>query len=144
VNDDEVKSECIPKRVLIVNVKQHFRSNTMSKMTQKEAVYSAVQAFLQENDREHELDSALPINLSKTDKQTVVSMVCAASDMMELSTEATTKFDTPQKLKTYVIGLVNNWLRKDTRLNGGSKYITKNPGSRAGTGDEQIRALKAL
>jgi len=116
----------------------------MSKFSQKECIYNAVQAFLADNGREHELDNAQPISLSKSDKQTVVGMVCAASDVMELSSEATIKYNSPQKFKVYVIGLVNNWIRKDTRLNGGEKYQTKNPGSRAGSGDEQIKALKAL
>lgn len=116
----------------------------MSKMSQKECVFAAVTAFLEENDRMHELDSAQGLQLSKTDKQTIVGMVCAARSVMELSAEADAKFDTPQKFKTYTIGLVNNWLRKDTRLNGGEKYVTKNPGSRAGTGDQTIKALRAL
>lgn len=48
------------------------------------------------------------------------------------------------KLKKYIPGLVNNWLRKDTRLNGGSKYETKRPGIRAGSGDEQLKMMKLL
>ena len=49
-----------------------------------------------------------------------------------------------EKLKQYVVGLLNNWLRKDTRLNGGSAYVPKNPGSRQGSGDAQLKALRAL
>ena len=116
----------------------------MSKMSQKECVFGAVTAYLEENNRLHEIDSAQGLQLSKTDKQTIVGMVCAARAEMELSAEADEKFDTPQKFKTYVIGLVNNWLRKDTRLNGGEKYVTKNPGSRAGSGDDTVKALRAL
>lgn len=44
----------------------------------------------------------------------------------------------------YIPGLVNNWLRKDTRLNGGSKYQTKRPGSRSGSGDESVKAMRTL
>ena len=40
--------------------------------------------------------------------------------------------------------MVSNWIRKDLRLNGGEKYETKNPGSRAGQGDDQLKNLKAL
>src|ERR1044072_6188433 len=47
-------------------------------------------------------------------------------------------------LNKCVPGLINNWLRKDTRLNGGDEYVTKRPGSRAGAGDEQLKAMKAL
>lgn len=42
------------------------------------------------------------------------------------------ELSSPQEdLKGYVSGLVSNWLRKDTRLNGGTKYIAKNPGTRS-------------
>jgi hypothetical protein len=40
--------------------------------------------------------------------------------------------------------LVNNWVRKDTRLNGGTKYIPTNPGSRTGSGDEKLKNLRIL
>ena len=53
------------------------------------------------------------------------------------------EFDEPG-LKSYVSGLVSNWLRKDTRLNGGTKYVAKNPGSRAGSADPQLKAMRAL
>ena len=36
------------------------------------------------------------------------------------------------------------WLRKDTRLNGGTKYEAKNPGSRRGSADAQVVALRKL
>lgn len=48
------------------------------------------------------------------------------------------------QLKAYVSGLVSNWLRKDTRLNGGCKYQPKNPGARLGATDPQLKALRAL
>jgi hypothetical protein len=47
-------------------------------------------------------------------------------------------------LKTYIPGLVNNHVRKDKRLNGGTVYQAKNPGSRQGSGDPQIKAMRAL
>ena len=67
-----------------------------------------------------------------------------ASGTVELSNEARFKYDTDAKLKSYTQGLVSNWIRKDVRLNGGSKYETKNPGSRAGSGDDTVKALRAL
>jgi hypothetical protein len=45
-------------------------------------------------------------------------------------------------LKEYISGLTSNWVRKDTRFNGNTKYMPKNPGSRAGQGDEQLKNLK--
>ena len=47
-------------------------------------------------------------------------------------------------LKTYVSGLMSNWLRKDDRLNGGVAYVPKNPGSRTGASDPSIVAMRAL
>lgn len=44
----------------------------------------------------------------------------------------------------YIPGLVNNHVRKDTRLNGGTKYEAKRPGSRSGSGDESIKAMRTL
>lgn len=49
-----------------------------------------------------------------------------------------------KELSDYIPGLVSNWLRKDKRLNGGVKYEPTNPGSRAGSGDAQVKAMRAL
>ncbi len=49
-----------------------------------------------------------------------------------------------KELRAYVSGLVSNWLRKDNRLNGGVAYVAKNPGSRTGNTDPQIKAMRAL
>lgn len=48
------------------------------------------------------------------------------------------------ELKSYVSGLLSNWLRKDKRLNGGTQYVAKNPGSRAGASDPTLKAMRAL
>lgn len=47
-------------------------------------------------------------------------------------------------IRKYVPGLVNNWVRKSTALNGGTQYVPKNPGSRTGSGDEKLKNLKIL
>ena len=47
-------------------------------------------------------------------------------------------------LKGYVSGLQSNWLRKDKRLNGGVSYVAQNPGSRAGSSDPSLKAMRAL
>src|ERR1035437_247669 len=51
---------------------------------------------------------------------------------------------TDTDLKGYVSGLQSNWLRKDKELNGGIQYVPKNPGSRAGSADPQLKAMRAL
>jgi hypothetical protein len=47
-------------------------------------------------------------------------------------------------LNKYVSGLLDNWIRKNPEFNNKLKYITKNPGSRAGSGDDQVRAMRNL
>lgn len=108
-------------------------------LSQKAAVYSAVQSI-------HSFDDNQEVTLTKDERAQVVAIVCAAFDAHEvvLSDAARAKFDTPEKLRSYTSGMVNNWLRKDTRMNGGTKYVTKNPGSRAGSADALIKNLKLL
>ena len=57
---------------------------------------------------------------------------------------ASTKLNNDSELNKYCGGLVSNWTKKDRRLNGDVKYVVKNPGSRAGQGDEQVRELRKL
>jgi hypothetical protein len=54
------------------------------------------------------------------------------------------KLNNDSELKKYIAGLVSNWIRKDKRLNGNVKHEIKNPGSRAGQGDAQVRELRKL
>lgn len=54
------------------------------------------------------------------------------------------KMTTPAKLSQYVSGLISNWVRKDVRLNGNTKYAAKNPGTRVGSTDPQLKALRQL
>lgn len=107
-------------------------------VSQKEAVFSAITEVLGNFSGSAEL--------STEQRKEVISSIMSgfASGAVELSAEAASKYDTDAKLKSYTQGLVSNWLRKDVRLNGGSKYETKNPGSRAGSGDDTVKALRAL
>ena len=54
------------------------------------------------------------------------------------------KLSDDAKLRSYCSGLQSNWLRKDPRLNGNVKYVAKNPGSRAGSTDPQVKAMRVL
>jgi hypothetical protein len=108
--------------------------------SQKQSVFVAVCSVLGE-DNVNRL-----VSLTKEQRAEVIGIV--TDDIMsggtEFSAEAKAKYTTRDDVKGYVNGMVSNWLRKDTRLNGGSKYETKNPGSRAGSGDEVLKNLKAL
>ena len=109
-------------------------------MSQKQSVFVAVCAVLNEDNINRKVE------LTKDQRAEVVGMVTDSivSGETEFSTEAKAKYPTRDDVKGYVNGMVSNWLRKDLRLNGGSKYETKNPGSRAGSGDEVLKNLKAL
>ena len=116
----------------------------MAKYSQKEAIYAAITVFMQENDRR--FDDGDKVELSAEDRKTIVTMIVAAIDVgdMGFSPEAITKHDTPEKIRNYSTGLLSNWMRKDSRLNGGMKHSIKNPGSRVGQDDEIIKSLKSL
>jgi len=114
--------------------------------SQKESVFAGVSAFLVENGREHELDAGQAISLTKDERRTVIEMIAMAAlnGEMEMKDAAKAKYSTIETMRGYCNGLLSNWLRKDTRLNGDTPYVTKNPGSRAGQGDDTIKNLKAL
>jgi len=109
-------------------------------MKQNDAVFQAVCKVLGQDS----FDDV--VELSKEQRESVVSIVTGgiSAGTVDFSTEAKAKYDTDAKIKSYTTGMVSNHLRKDKRLNGGEKYITKNPGSRAGSGDAELKALKAL
>lgn len=105
----------------------------MNKMTQKEAVFQAVTNVC------GDVDGAY--TPTKEQRAQVNSILFAGFQAGQIELEKT--YD-ESGLKSYVSGLQSNWLRKDARLNGGVKYSAKNPGSRAGSGDPQIKAMRAL
>lgn len=120
----------------------------MSKLNQRESVYVATLNVLADagvNFDDGQSPTATEL-VSKDMRKSIMSIVTTSimSGETDMSTEGRAKYDTEDKMRSYVSGLVNNWFRKDPRLNGSTKYTAKNPGSRAGAGDEQLKALKAL
>ena len=109
-------------------------------MKQREAVFTAVCDVTGEST----FESA--IELTKEDRESVHSNVFdvfKAGDV-DFKDAAKEKYNTDSLLNGYISGLISNWLRKDSRLNGNTKYVPKNPGSRAGQGDSMIRELRKL
>lgn len=115
-------------------------------VNQKEGVYAITMGVLAEAGIELEGQAILSIeNVASIKKRvTEVAAMQLMAGEIDLSAEARVKYSTIEKMKSYASGLVNNWFRKDTRLNGGDKYVAKNPGSRQGIGDSQLKNLKAL
>jgi hypothetical protein len=54
------------------------------------------------------------------------------------------KYDTRQKLRRYVAGMVKNWFDKSKELNGGITHTAKSPGTRKYQKDEVIKNLKIM
>ena len=106
----------------------------MGKINQKEAVFQAVcnvTGFTGEG----------TVEITKEQRAQVNAILFEGfkSGAIELDKEFS-----DSDLKAYVSGLQSNWLRKDKRLNGGVQYIAKNPGSRTGSGDPALKAMRAL
>lgn len=102
-------------------------------MKQGEAVFQAVSAVLPS------IDGA--VTLTGEQLSRVYSMVL---DFFKSGQVVHSKTSNEVELRKYIPGLVNNWLRKDPRLNGGIKYTPKHPGRRTGSKDESVRAMRTL
>lgn len=111
----------------------------MAKMKQKEAVLKAIGSVLAENNRS--ISDGEKVELSKDERAKVIDIIFTGfkNEEIELSVEY------PESdLKAYTSSLLNNWLRKAKELNGGNRYVAKNPGSRAGQQDEMLKNLRLL
>jgi hypothetical protein len=105
----------------------------MTKTTQKEAVFNAVVNVCGEQDGAYK----------PTKEQRAQVNMILFEGFSQGTIELSKTYD-EAGLKSYVSGVQSNWLRKDERLNGNVKYEAKNPGSRAGSGDAQIKAMREL
>ena len=85
---------------------------------------------------------------TKADRQAIAAKIAELmlSGEVALSDEAKAKYGESAEIlaSRYVMGMVTNWFNKSKELNGGVAYQAKNPGSRAGSSDEQIREMKKL
>ena len=117
-------------------------------MNQRTATCSTILSVLADRGVNYELNGETPISevLNETDRAKIREIVFAGfrNGKIEMAEESKEKYKEDSALKSYVSGLVNNWIRKAPEFNGGSKYVAKNPGSRSGSGDEQVREMKKL
>lgn len=113
----------------------------MSVLKQKEMVYEATKKVLTENSISFkDGDNVKPLITKEMHKSIVALVVQGFNDNKVVLRE---DFDT-SKLQSYTTGMVSNWHKKDKRLNGGIKHEVKNPGSRAGISNPQIKEVKKL
>lgn len=111
------------------------------KSTQKEAVFSAVVNVL--NEEGIAITEGQAVVMTKELRAQVNTILFSGFRAGEIELEDESEFS-DSDLKGYVSGLQSNWLRKDKRLNGGTQYVAKNPGSRAGSGDAALKAMRTL
>lgn len=116
-------------------------------MNQKEATYNAVvdafnNAGVDFEDGQNAKET-LTTEMRSEVRETLFSQF-RNGDISYSEEFAATKLNDDSELKKYVAGLLSNWLKKDRRLNGDTKYQIQNPGSRAGQGDDQVKALRQL
>jgi len=101
-------------------------------MNQKTATYEAIKSVI-------DFEDNTVVTLTKDQKAEVKAILVEQFENNEIELKSE-----QEDLGKYVNGLINNWLRKDKRLNGNIEYKAKNPGSRAGQGDAQIKNLRLL
>lgn len=108
-------------------------------ISQKQAVYDAVVAFCDENNIKFE--DGMKMEFNKEQRATIVGMLVTFTEAGEVDVKSE---KARANLANYWNGTLSNWLRKDLRLNGNVKHTIKNPGSRAGSGDDLLKNLKKL
>jgi ABC-type lipoprotein release transport system permease subunit len=118
-------------------------------VSQREAVFVATIAALSQSGINFVVgESVIHDVMTKEIRSNVVDRVCTMFQAGEVAFKDTdsnsNKLADAKELRKYVNGLVTNWHNKDKALNAGAKYETKNPGSRVGAQDEQIKEMKNL
>ena len=118
------------------------------KVNQRTATCNTLLAVLENGGVNYELNGPKTIASVLTDKMRAETrealFVMFRSGEVSYSSDFQSKVDDDVELKKYISGLVNNWIRKAPEFNSDTKYQAKNPGSRAGSGDGQIREMKKL
>lgn len=118
------------------------------KMNQRTATVNTILAVLSERGVNYELNGETSISqvLNETDRAKVRDILFAQfrSGNVEYKASFQAKVNDDSELKKYISGLVNNWIRKAPEFNSGNRHQAKNPGSRAGMGDEKVKEMKKL
>jgi hypothetical protein len=117
-------------------------------MKQREAVYEATHAALTAAGLSFTDGDNISLLISKEIRANIIQAVMNGflNGTVEFKDKTSNgdKLSDSKKLLTYVSGLVSNWHRKDKRFNGNTTYTPKNPGSRTGQADPQLKALRQL
>jgi len=109
--------------------------------SQRDAVYDAVVLFLASR---NESINGRKVELSTEERVAVNQTLAKSLHDGEYIFNAKDKYDSLEKVEGYSIRLLSNWLRRDTRLNGGVKHVIKNVGSRLHAKDTIVKKLRSL
>ena len=117
-------------------------------MKQSTATINAIMSVLKSKNVEYTIGGETPVSkYSDLFKAEVNAILCEGfqTEVIEMSDDAKKKYlGDEKKLKNYVTGLINNWVRKYPGFNCGVAYEPANPGSRTGSTDEQVKAMRQL
>lgn len=118
-------------------------------MKQREAVYSSTTEVLASKGIEFmpgttDVRDVVTTEIRKEIADRVVSLFKSGQVEFKGTDSNQAKLNDDKLLRNYVTGLITNWFNKDTQLNGGAKYQAKNPGSRAASGDSQLKEMRLL
>lgn len=102
--------------------------------TQKDIVFSIVIGIIGKSYKE-----GTKVVMTKEQKAKAVTMLEEAHAKGDMTIE-----NKQESIHSYCVGLLNNHLRKDKRLNGGEVYKPANPGSRTGIANPAIKATRQL
>ena len=111
-------------------------------LTQKESVFNAVSSVISEANIIVNEGESYSTHMNRELRSQVTNILVEGFNSGTIALDKS--FSSDAELRTYCSGLTSNWLRKDARLNGGVKYEAKNPGSRVGSSDVQLKAMRAL
>ena len=114
-------------------------------MTQKDAVYEAIVSVLN-SDGISFTSGATDVNslLTRELRARIAALIVLnfQNGLIELSDDAKQTLSDSAKLRTYVSGLISNWVRKDSRLNAGLPKIQKTVNRTSN--DPQLKAMRHL
>lgn len=91
-------------------------------LTQREGVYIAVMRTLKSSGIDVKKGVAVHTLLTSEHREAIYKLLAQGFSEKRIALKSTEsnqkKISDPKALQVYIIGLVNNWLRRDPRLNG--------------------------
>ena len=115
--------------------------------SQREATFKAITTVLSQNNVSftpgQDVTSVITSSMKKVVKDILIKGFKNGS--IDYTDDfAKTKLNSESELSKYCSGLISNWIKKDIRLNGNTKYQVVNKGIRAGQSDSQVKELRKL